>query len=166
MRALCPSVFVSLPISVFGQDNWLRRHLDECCAIRGHLIFFFCHCLYSPLGPWPLLFSFMIIFTDGRTPWASDQLVARPLPKHRTTQTQNKHIHQTSMSYVGFEPTIPASERAKTVHALDRSPTVTGHLIIVLINILQTVIITWRTWTCEVRAAVIPFNLGIWNDVW
>jgi hypothetical protein len=26
----------------------------------------------------------------------------------------------------GFEPTIPASERAKTVHALDRSATVTG----------------------------------------
>jgi hypothetical protein len=29
---------------------------------------------------------------------------------------------------VGFEPTIPASERAKTVHALDRSATVTGAL--------------------------------------
>jgi hypothetical protein len=32
-------------------------------------------------------------FTDGRTPWTSDQLVARPLPKHRTTQTQNKRIY-------------------------------------------------------------------------
>jgi hypothetical protein len=30
------------------------------------------------------------------------------------------------MPSVGFEPTIPASERAKTVHALDRSATVTG----------------------------------------
>jgi FAD synthase len=30
------------------------------------------------------------------------------------------------MHCVGFEPTIPASERAKTVHALDRSPAVTG----------------------------------------
>jgi hypothetical protein len=29
---------------------------------------------------------------------------------------------------VGFELTIPASERAKTVHALDRSATVTGPL--------------------------------------
>jgi hypothetical protein len=28
---------------------------------------------------------------------------------------------------VEFEPTVPASERAKTVHALDRSATVTGH---------------------------------------
>jgi hypothetical protein len=25
---------------------------------------------------------------DGRTPWTGDQLVARPLPKHRTPQTQ------------------------------------------------------------------------------
>jgi hypothetical protein len=30
------------------------------------------------------------------------------------------------MPCVGFEPMIPASERAKTVHALDRSATVTG----------------------------------------
>jgi hypothetical protein len=30
------------------------------------------------------------------------------------------------MPCVGFEPTIPASEQAKTVHVLDRSATVTG----------------------------------------
>jgi hypothetical protein len=30
------------------------------------------------------------------------------------------------MPWVGFEPTIPGSERAKTVHALERSATVTG----------------------------------------
>jgi hypothetical protein len=30
------------------------------------------------------------------------------------------------MPYVGFEPTIPASEQAKTVHALDYSDIVTG----------------------------------------
>jgi hypothetical protein len=39
-------------------------------------------------------FSVSWSFTDGRTPWTGDQLVARPLPKHRTTQTQkNAHIH-------------------------------------------------------------------------
>jgi hypothetical protein len=32
------------------------------------------------------------------------------------------------MSEAGFEPTIPESERAKTVHALDLSATVTGEL--------------------------------------
>jgi hypothetical protein len=31
------------------------------------------------------------------------------------------------MPYVGFEPSIPESERAKTVHALDRAATVTGN---------------------------------------
>jgi hypothetical protein len=31
------------------------------------------------------------------------------------------------MPYVGFEPMIPASERAKTIHALDRSASVTGY---------------------------------------
>jgi hypothetical protein len=37
---------------------------------------------------------------------------------HRTTQRQNKS-RQTSMPSVGFEPTIPTFERAKTVHASD-----------------------------------------------
>jgi hypothetical protein len=81
----------------------------------------------APVGPGLFFFQFHDHFTDNRTPWASDQLVVRPLPKYRTTQTQNKHIHQTSLPSVGFEPTIPASERARTVHALDRSATVTGN---------------------------------------
>jgi hypothetical protein len=54
-----------------------------------------------------------------------DQHVARPLPTHGTTQTQNKRA-QTSMPRVGFEPTIPAFERTKIVHALDREATVIG----------------------------------------
>jgi hypothetical protein len=52
----------------------------------------FFYWLYSPCGPWPL-FSLLDLFTIGRTPWISDQLVARPLSKHRTAQTQNKHIY-------------------------------------------------------------------------
>jgi hypothetical protein len=59
------------------------------------------------------------------TPWAGDQAVARPLLTRRTTQTQNERT-QTSMRGVGFKPTIPVFERAKTVHALDRAVTVTG----------------------------------------
>jgi hypothetical protein len=42
-------------------------------------------------------------------------------------QTHNKH-KQTSMHRVGFEPTIPGLERAKTVHGLDRAATVIGTL--------------------------------------
>jgi hypothetical protein len=37
-------------------------------------------------------FQFPELLQIGRTPWTSDQLVARPLPKHSTSQTQNKHI--------------------------------------------------------------------------
>jgi hypothetical protein len=59
--------------------------------------------------------------TIGRTPQMEDQPVARPLP----IQTRNKH-RQTSMPWVGFEPTIPAFERVKTIHALNRAATVTG----------------------------------------
>jgi hypothetical protein len=70
--------------------------------------------LYSPCGPWPL-FQF-------------HQPVARSLPTHRSTQRQNKRT-QISMPQVGFEPSIPAFERAKTVHALDRVATVIGFLV-------------------------------------
>jgi hypothetical protein len=44
-------------------------------------------------GPWPLIQFYNHFLIDGRTPWTSDQLVTRPLPKHGTIQTQNKHIH-------------------------------------------------------------------------
>jgi heme oxygenase len=54
-----------------------------------------------------------------------DQPVASPLPAHMIAQTQDKRT-QTLMLQVGFEPTIPVFERAKTVHALDRAATVIG----------------------------------------
>jgi hypothetical protein len=69
--------------------------------------------------------SFLILYTFGRTPWTGDQSVARRLPTHRTTQTHNKRA-QISMHLVGFEPTIPAFDRATTVHALDYAATVIG----------------------------------------
>jgi hypothetical protein len=70
-------------------------------------------------------FSFLILYTVGTTPWTGDQPVARHLPTYRTTQTQNKR-KQTPLPWVGFEPTIPAFERAKPVHALDCAATVIG----------------------------------------
>jgi hypothetical protein len=51
--------------------------------------------------------------------------VIRPSQSRYLTQTQNKH-KQTSMPQVGFEPTIPAFERAKTFHALDCAATGIG----------------------------------------
>jgi hypothetical protein len=40
------------------------------------------------VGPWPLFFSFLNLYTFGRTPWTGDQPVARPLPAYKTTQTE------------------------------------------------------------------------------
>jgi hypothetical protein len=71
------------------------------------------------------LFTSLILYTVGRTPWTGDQSVARPLTTHRTTQGQNKRT-QISMPWVGFEPTIPLFERAMRVRALDRAATVFG----------------------------------------
>jgi hypothetical protein len=66
-------------------------------------------------------------FTGGRVPWTGDHLVARPLPKHRTTQAQkNTDTNSTIMPKVGFELATTASKRWKTVNASDRSATVTG----------------------------------------
>jgi hypothetical protein len=89
------------------------------CVIQ--YIFYF-HWLYNPLGPWPLLFSFMIILQTvgllARVISSSQGLYLNTgQHKHRI----NTYTHQIFMSCVRFEPTIPASEREKTVHALDRS---------------------------------------------
>jgi hypothetical protein len=45
------------------------------------------------------------------------------------------------MPWVGFERTITGSERAKTVHALDRSATVTGNLMYLVVCISVITII-------------------------
>jgi hypothetical protein len=81
--------------------------------------------LYSPYGPWPH-FQFLNLYTLNRTPWTEDQPIARPLLEHRTAQTQNKRI-QTSMPLLGFKPTIPVFQRAKTVHALYRAVAMDGY---------------------------------------
>jgi hypothetical protein len=86
-----------------------------------------CQWLYSPLLGVGSFFGFLILYTVGRTPWTWDQPVARPLPIHRTIQTQNKRT-QTFMPRMGFEPTTPVFERAKTVLDLDCAAAVIGLL--------------------------------------
>jgi hypothetical protein len=49
-----------------------------------------------------------------------------PLSVHKHGKTYIQHKHWTSMPWVGFQRTVPASARAKAVHALYRSATVTG----------------------------------------
>jgi hypothetical protein len=84
--------------------------------------------LHSPLLGLGRFFSSLIFYSVGRTPWTGDQPVARPLPAHRTAQTQNKHTIQTSMPRVGFKPTTAVLEREKRVHALHGAATVNGKI--------------------------------------
>jgi hypothetical protein len=76
--------------------------------------FFFIQWLFQPihgLASFSVPWSFL---TDGRTPWTSDQSVVRPLPKHRTTQTQNKRIHKPNIHALygigTHDPSVRASE--------------------------------------------------------
>jgi hypothetical protein len=66
-------------------------HSSPCVPITDNFLFF----LFAPtLEPRADFSVSLIIFTDGRTPWTGDQLVTRPLPKHRTKQAQNKRIQR------------------------------------------------------------------------
>jgi hypothetical protein len=58
-------------------------------------------------------FSISNLYRDGSTSWTEDQPHARPLLIHRTTHTQNKRT-QTTMAWVGLEPTTPVFERGKS----------------------------------------------------
>jgi hypothetical protein len=105
------TTFISLVISVSVKR--CRRYVTDYFVI---FTFLYSSTVLVKLGGF---LSFLILYTDGRTPWTGDQPIARPLPTHRTTQTQNKRT-QTSMPRVGFEPTIPVFEQEKTVHDLGR----------------------------------------------
>jgi hypothetical protein len=101
--------------------------------------------------------QFLIPNTVGRTPWTEDQPVGRPLPA-QATQTQNKR-RQTSMPRVGFEPTIPVFERAKTLHSLDRAAIVIGTCV------SQTWKFGTRSNTTELRFPGLRSNMAAGNKV-
>jgi hypothetical protein len=60
----------------------------SCLRYYCKRVFFFPMALQPFLGPWPHISVSKSLYTDCRTPWTSDQPVARHLPIHRTTQTQ------------------------------------------------------------------------------
>jgi hypothetical protein len=63
------------------------------------------------VGPWPLFQFLDPIYRVSGTPWTGDQPVARPLPTHRTTQTQNNNrdIHAFS-GILTYDPSVRATE--------------------------------------------------------
>jgi hypothetical protein len=89
-------------------ENWIKLNyctLIKCCVDGynfNNLIFytqqdslsiFLFSLALQPPWTLPSNFQFHDRFADVRTLWTSNQLVSRPLPKHRTTQTHKKHIH-------------------------------------------------------------------------
>jgi hypothetical protein len=105
------------------------RVYNRVCVFRDVIVRKYLCCNLSMYGSTVLLldlgrfFNSLMLHTvdrsalDGKS--ACHKVVTYP-------QTQTKWT-QTSMPWVGLEPTIPASERAKTVHALDCAATVTGY---------------------------------------
>jgi hypothetical protein len=81
--------------------------------------------LYSPLLDLGRFFSFLD-YTQRVGPLGPGISPSQGLylytEQHKRAQAQNKR-KQTSLPWTGIEHTIPAFERAKTVHALDRAAT-------------------------------------------
>jgi hypothetical protein len=102
--------------------------------------------------------SFLTFYTVGRTPWTGDQPVARPLPAHRTAQTQKKR-RQISIPRMGFESTIPVFVRAKSVSCLiprGRCDRLTMELVRVICS--QPVSGSHIEFTCMHRDRKKPYN--------
>jgi hypothetical protein len=117
--------FQTRTLTSSGLPNTIKAHVSLSLSIiikRGYLPPGFVHLhldhkyIFSLMALQPLwtLAAFSVSWSIGRTPSTGDQPVAMPLPTHRTTQTQNKRT-QTSMPWMGFEPTIPVFERTKMV---------------------------------------------------
>jgi hypothetical protein len=125
----CLNIFLTLEngsLDKVGSSILVLQRRFHCPRFITITFLFFSLALQPP---WALAsaFSFMIILLTvgllGRVISSSQGLYLNTgQHKHRI----NIYTHQTSMPCVRFEPTIPASERAKTVHALNRSATVTG----------------------------------------
>jgi hypothetical protein len=96
---------------------WIKRWDGFGC----HNIIFFSMALQAISGSWPFIQFRKHFYTDGRAPWTSDQLVARPLPTHRTTQTQNKRIQTPNIHALSgirtHDPSVQASEDSSCVRS-------------------------------------------------
>jgi hypothetical protein len=135
----CLKLYVSTYLKIHASVSHFM-HVSDCTCLTLHIddskyanVFQIkCKCLRLYVFPFFLhgstalvdldhFFSFLIYTQSVGLLERGIKPVARPLPTHRTTQTQNE-CTQTSIPRVVFEPTTPAFERAKTDHALDCGP--------------------------------------------
>jgi hypothetical protein len=105
-------------LTVMSSSIWLPppgHHLDS--FIHSSMA------LQPFVGPWPLLQFQNLFYTDSRTPWTSDQPVARPLPKHRATEIQDKRIYTPNIHALSgirtHDPSVRASEDSSCLRPRD-----------------------------------------------
>jgi hypothetical protein len=130
---LTPSVFVIPSRHHAGYSGYQITDTPHLCWLLQLISFLFR--LFFPLLEHRVDFSVSWSFTDGRTPWTGEQLVARPLHKHRTTQPQKKRTHTHIKHPCREWDSNPRTEWVKIVHALGRPHT----------NCVKTSIKTWDT---------------------
>jgi hypothetical protein len=85
-----------------------KYQLNRKESDRKHFHSFIHQWLYSYFLRPSRIFSFLILYTDSRTPWTRDQPVARPLPTHRT-ELAHRDIHASS-GIRTHDPSVRASE--------------------------------------------------------
>jgi hypothetical protein len=118
------------PTSTVERANHQNGSFTACkfyCWRSSEVTNIFLMALPAHSGPMPLI-SFRNHFSQ--TVGLLGRVISQPQGlylyieqhKHRI----NAYTHQASMPWVGFEPTIQASERANTVHALHRAASMTG----------------------------------------
>jgi hypothetical protein len=107
-------------------------------------------------GPWPL-FSFLILYRVGRTPWTGNLPVARPLPILKTTQRQNKYtgIYDPSV-WMGFEPMILVFRRREFMPVIGGG-WITGRKLVPR----ATLSTTNPTWILTYNQGVISWDLTV-----
>jgi hypothetical protein len=104
-----------------------EQNLAHICSFGAYLILtatilsYFFYWLYSPLGPWPLLFSFMIILqTVGLIGWVISSL--QGLYLNTGQHKQNKHIQTPNIhALCGIrtqDPSFRASEDSSCLRPL------------------------------------------------
>ena len=125
-----PNSFLNWNVSNNVQSDFCSNlHVRRLAMVWFQDNFFFSFGAAGQRGPWPPLSWGFLDHTQrriavGRTPL--DEWSARRRDLYVTTHVT--HNTQTSITLVGFEPTISAGERPQ-IYALDRAATGTGRTI-------------------------------------
>jgi hypothetical protein len=134
VRSLCPRKQKLLLYSqqlYFGKiltrrDRYFTNDRDLCTNDSQVSFYIYIYiCLYSPLldrGSFSVSWS----FTRSVGPLGRGISPSQSRCLHKQDNKTKNKCKLTSMLQVGFEPTIPVSERTKTVHALNCAATLIG----------------------------------------